>query len=92
MERADEHNEYYFVMPQTRSNELLQAAALHGDLPVVQSLLDAGAATNGANDDGYTPLYRACSNGHVEVAKVLLDRGANLDWVKNNGSTTLDDA
>ena len=32
-----------------------------------------------APQDGYTPLYAAASNGHLDVVKLLLEAG----WVKN---------
>lgn len=31
------------------------------------------------NEDGYTPLMLACDSGNVEMAKYLLDKGANID-------------
>ena len=35
--------------------------------------------------DGYTPLHRAAINGHAEVAKLLLERGAALEAKDNVG-------
>ena len=31
-----------------------------------------------AGDLGYTPLHVACIQGHTEMVKLLIDRGANL--------------
>ena len=36
--------------------------------------------------DGYTPLYIACCNGHVEVAKLMLSNGADVDKATTNVS------
>jgi ankyrin repeat protein len=36
-------------------------------------LLDFGADPNTANDDGGTPFSIAKYNGHIEIAKLLLD-------------------
>jgi ankyrin repeat protein len=33
-------------------------------------------------DDGATPLYIACRNGHREVAELLLDRGAAVNQAR----------
>ena len=39
--------------------------------------------------DGMTPLHIACQSGHTEVAKLLLDRGADIDHKNAQGSTPL---
>ena len=41
---------------------------------------------NRANEDGVTPLFVACQQGHVDVARLLLDNGAEVD---RNGATPL---
>ena len=38
--------------------------------------------------DGYTSLIWACREGYVEIAKLLLQRGASLN-ARNNVSTLL---
>ena len=42
-----------------------------------------------ADHGGSTPLYMACQNNHLKVAALLLDKGANVDQGKSNGSTPL---
>ena len=37
------------------------------------------AAANKANENGATPLYIACDKGHVDAARLLLDKGAEVD-------------
>ena len=29
--------------------------------------------------DGRTPLYKAAINGHVEIAQMLMEKGANIE-------------
>jgi ankyrin repeat protein len=42
-------------------------------------LLDKGAEVDRATDDGTTPLFAACEKGHVDAARLLLERGAVVD-------------
>jgi hypothetical protein len=58
----------------------LYYAASFGLCPVVQSLLDAGVDVNerGGLFKG-TPLHSAIFREHVDVVRLLLDRGANVD-------------
>lgn len=37
------------------------------------------------NQDGQTALHLACSQGHLEVVKILIDRKAPIDVVDGNG-------
>ena len=41
---------------------------------------------------GNTPLHFACANGHVNIAKELLDRGAGIEDQNENGHTPLMEA
>lgn len=41
------------------------------------------------NSEGATPLHWAAFKGHVDVAKVLLKKGANVNAVTKKGSTPL---
>lgn len=56
----------------------LQEAARKGDAATVRKLLDEGVDVNTKFRYGATALFYACDHGHVEVVKVLLDRGADL--------------
>lgn len=47
---------------------------------LVESLLDAGAAINGLDDDG-SPLMTALAFGYVDAAETLARRGARVDNV-----------
>jgi ankyrin repeat protein len=57
----------------------LRRAAGAGDVAKVKELLDKGTDVNAANAYGGTALAFACDRGHLEVVKLLLDRGANPD-------------
>lgn len=61
----------------------LALAAQHGHAAVVALLLDAGEDPNRFNPKGFhghsTPLHQAVWARHLDVVKLLLDRGARLD-------------
>lgn len=48
-----------------------------GDQAVVRLFLDAGMDVDAANADGETALMAASEQGHVDVARLLLERGAD---------------
>jgi ankyrin repeat protein len=63
-------------------NALLYAAR-SGCYPCVEDLIAAGADVNLPTPEGITPLMIALDNQHNDVAKLLMDKGANLnvwDW------------
>jgi len=62
--------------PPTKA-EQLQDAARKGDAAAVKKLLDEGVDVNTKFRYDATALFYACDHGHVEVVKVLLDKGAN---------------
>ena len=44
---------------------------------------DAAALRAGGAQDGYTPLLWALCNGHYDVVRLLLERGANKNATNN---------
>jgi ankyrin repeat protein len=42
-------------------------------------LLENEANTEALSNDGRTPLHYACSCGHKEIARILLDKGAKME-------------
>ncbi|KAM0261878.1 hypothetical protein ACHAQJ_002081 [Trichoderma viride] len=54
----------------------LRWAAAKGLIEVVRRRLDEGADVNAADKDGWTPLHAASEYGHVEVARLLIEKGA----------------
>ena len=65
----------------------LQKAVHKGDLKKVQELLDKGADINEWKFG--TALIFAASENRLEIAKFLIDRGADLDALGKNGWTAL---
>lgn len=60
-------------------------AATAGDAVRVQHLVDERPdAVRDVADDGYTGLHLAAYYGHVKVAELLLNRGAEVDAVSAN--------
>lgn len=69
-----------------QGNSLLTIAAREGSLHASRSLLDAHARIDWANQAGETALMHAAIQGHLEVVRLLLVRGAE---VNRNGWTPL---
>ncbi|MGA1203859.1 MAG: ankyrin repeat domain-containing protein, partial [Planctomycetota bacterium] len=58
----------------------LHAAARDDDLTRVRSLVEAGAAIDARDNDGWTPLMLAAANSTTpEIVQLLLDKGAAID-------------
>ncbi|KAF0909935.1 hypothetical protein E2562_001192 [Oryza meyeriana var. granulata] len=57
----------------------LASASLDGRLAAARYLLDHGADPNKKDNAGSVPLHCAAKNGHDEVARLLLSRGASID-------------
>jgi len=71
-----------FASADERGDQLL-AATRKGDLALVKQLLDEGANVNARTRYDSTPLFFACDRGHIEIARLLIERGADLN-VKDN--------
>lgn len=61
----------------------LAVASQHGHTEIVTLLIDAGEDVNRFNPEGHhahaTPLHQAIANGHLDTAKLLVERGARVD-------------
>ncbi|HVT02780.1 MAG TPA: ankyrin repeat domain-containing protein [Thermoanaerobaculia bacterium] len=56
----------------------LSLAAARGDLPAVQRLLASGTPADQRDEYAYTPLMWAAWYGRTDVARRLLDAGAEM--------------
>jgi len=82
-----------YVGDRARVDELLAAdpnldvfeAAAFGRDDRLRELLDEDPSqANALGDDGFHPLGLACFFGHLEAARLLLDRGANINTLSTN--------
>lgn len=64
----------------------IMVAAISGRLAIVKKLFAHGAAIN---HSGWTPLIYAATGGHDDVARYLLDAGADVNAASPNGTTAL---
>lgn len=78
------------LSPVLAAEETIFEAAKNGDLEAVQSILGEDPSRLGAVDDQkYTPLHWACIRGQWDVAKFLIEKGADLNAVGGDGGTPL---
>ena len=65
-------------------------AATYGDIANVRKYLDLGANIDVKDYRGLTSLQIACARGHLDVVRLLLERGANIEAAGgSNGQTAL---
>ncbi|XP_055903642.1 ankyrin repeat domain-containing protein 49 [Eupeodes corollae] len=66
--------------PQASLERLILWSVNEGQIDKVREILELNPETvNAVDEDGYTPLHRACYNNFVDIAKLLLQYNANLN-------------
>mmetsp|Transcript_26236 Transcript_26236/g.33917 ORF Transcript_26236/g.33917 Transcript_26236/m.33917 type:complete len:246 (+) Transcript_26236:125-862(+) len=67
-------------------NKPLMFAAYYGKVSTLKTLINLGADVSAfSSKTGLTALHKACMQGHVKVAKILLDSGAFPNALDNKG-------
>jgi ankyrin repeat protein len=67
----------------------LCAAIVKGDLETVKKFIEYGADVN-QSSDGVTPLMLAARFNHVEIVKLLLEKGASIETKDEKGYTAIE--
>jgi len=78
--------------PENDHNYALLFLAESGDIELAENCFRDGVNVNDhdqANWTNLTPLTCASENDHIKIVKLLIEHGAHVDGVKNNGNTAL---
>lgn len=67
----------------------LLAAINCGDLPEAERLIEKGLDLNNPCDDGATPLYAAILNGHNSLVRLMLDCGADPNFIADEPAASM---
>jgi len=71
----------------------LRVAVVYSRVEMVKLLLERGVNPNTPSTDvGYTPLMQAANSANLELVKLLIDAGADLNAEDHDGRTALDAA
>ena len=81
-------DEAFIAIGTSRTTPMLGAFKF-GDVEVANTLLDLGAPVDFADGNGITMLGRTVLNNEVEMARMLIARGANVNVVDKLGMTPL---
>jgi len=69
--------------------ETLIEAADVGDVEAVKRMISRGAKVDELNYLGAPPLQYAVARGHIEIARILVDNGADVNFRIKEGGTPL---
>lgn len=79
--------------PVLHEQSILHLAAEYGFLQVIQSLVETNhVAVDLENNAGFTPLYYAAKQSHLEIIQWLVEHGANINARFKNDETIVDAA
>lgn len=83
----EQQQRFRFPKDLSAESEALLLAAYKGETAEVERLLDEGADIDAVDEAGWDALYGAVWRGHVDTARVLLERGANPNSRENKGGS-----
>ncbi|CUA72433.1 hypothetical protein RSOLAG22IIIB_01102 [Rhizoctonia solani] len=79
------------VAPETNTEDSVHGYAVSGNLVKLGELLTTQPELVNSRDEfEYTPLHLATDRGHLEVVRLLLDRGADASLKDQDGDTSLE--
>ena len=67
----------------------LSEAVINNDLVSFNNLITEGVEIDGLDYNGLTALYYAAQYGRLEMARVLIEKGANIEHQDEYGNTPL---
>jgi uncharacterized protein len=70
-------------------DELLLKAATEGDFPAASAALRQGASKDATTEFGFTALHVAATAGHLQIVRLLIDAGADVDRRDRHGISPL---
>ncbi|KAI1645468.1 ankyrin repeat-containing domain protein [Daldinia loculata] len=76
----------------SRKRTALMYAAMTGDMDLVISMINIGASIHITDENDIDPLFRATIVDDIDMVRYLLDNGAQLDRIRDDGSLLLHDA
>ena len=77
------------VQSEMGSNSIMSAAIGTGDCDTVRWLIEKGVDVNHCNKEGFTAVLNAAQQGHLDVLKLLKERGANIHVQSEMGSNSI---
>ncbi len=94
MKTYEPHDPYeLMIIPPNKQAEMIiqEIESNVPNLNLVSDLIVLGANVNWQDEDNYnlTPLHWAALNGSVEIARMLIDAGADVNVQTNGGRTPL---
>ncbi|CAE6432524.1 unnamed protein product [Rhizoctonia solani] len=79
------------VAPDTSAEDSVHGYAVSGNIERLRDCLDKQPQLVNSRDEfEYTPLHLATDRGHLEVVRLLLDKGANPSLKDQDGDTSLE--
>ena len=89
VEKAEDPVQYVNTVSAAGFNAIIMASA-HGKAEAVDYLIGAGAALGPVGENGVTPLMYAAASDHLDVVKLLVEKGnAELEALHYNKGTAL---